>query len=252
MTQPPPAGPDTLPAADAADATWSSPAVLAHVAPFLLWVVLMVVMDAAFPEAPWAYAVRSGAVAIALVVCRPWRWYPRFDWGHLLPAVGVGFLVLGLWVLPFVGAGDLPRPWWQEAYLRFGVLPWGRVPSLPTTGLHDPALCGWPLALARLLGSALIIAAAEEFFWRGFLYRRWQQDGFLSVGLGRFDSEAFWVCALLFGLEHREVVAGILAGCLYTWLFLRTRDLWAAVLAHAVTNLLLGLYVLGYDAYVFW
>ncbi len=230
---------------------WTHPAVLAHTVPFLAWVALMLGFDVAGERAAWTYALRTVLVVALLAALRPWRWYPRPRTRHVLPAIGTGVLVLGLWLLPFVGMRD-GMPWLQELYLRFGVLPIGRLPIMHTRSVYAPAACGWPLTLVRLLGSAFVIAVAEEFFWRGFLYRRLQHGSFLRIPLGTFDREAFWTCALLFGLEHRELVAGIAAGAVYSLLLIRTRDIWAAILAHSTTNLLLGLYVLRYDAYGFW
>ena len=57
---------------------------------------------------------------------------------------------------------------------------------------------------------------------------------------------------LLFGFEHQRWLVGILAGLAYLWLMLRTRDIWAAIVAHVITNFLLGLYVLAAGAYAFW
>jgi CAAX prenyl protease-like protein len=168
-----------------------------------------------------------------------------------VPGVAAGVLVLAFWVVPFLGLGE-GMPLIQELYLRFCVLPLGRLPSMPDHSIYAPEVCGWPLTLMRLAGSALVIAVAEEFFWRGFLYRRLVRRDFLSMPLGQYDRQAFWLSALIFGLEHREVVAGILAGAVFGAVMLRTRDLWSAVLAHVVTNLLLGIYVIAAGAYGFW
>jgi membrane protease YdiL (CAAX protease family) len=45
---------------------------------------------------------------------------------------------------------------------------------------------------------------------------------------------------------------GFLCGLLFTWLMVKTRDIWAAILAHAVTNGLLGWYAVQTGAYWFW
>jgi CAAX prenyl protease-like protein len=73
-----------------------------------------------------------------------------------------------------------------------------------------------------------------------------------QVALDRFQLGAFALTALLFGLEHTRWLVGIIAGLAYGALVLRTCDLHAAVVAHVVTNLLLGLYVLAAGAYGFW
>ncbi len=230
---------------------WFSPPVLAHTAPFAAWVALRLAADLAVPDRAWPYAVQTVTGAALLVLLRPWRYYAPFRWRDLPAAVLVGVLVLALWVMPFLRWGD-EMPWFQEFYLRFGVLPLGSLPRRPAWSPYAPGVCGWPMTLVRLAGSAFVIATAEEFFWRGFLYRRLARPDFLQFPLAAFDLEACcWSC-VVFGLEHREVLAGIAAGMLYLVLMRRTQNLWAAVAAHVTTNLLLGVYVIRTGAYEFW
>jgi CAAX prenyl protease-like protein len=159
--------------------------------------------------------------------------------------------VFALWVLP-------ESPWalthsaFSSFYNTWLVLPPGRLPEFTGGVVYAPDACGWPLALVRLLGSAVVIAVAEEFFWRGFLYRWLIDRDFTSVDPGLFRLGAFLAVSLVFGLEHHRWFAGLLAGCAYGALYIRTRNLWAAVTAHVTTNLLLGLYVLASGAYRFW
>ncbi len=117
---------------------------------------------------------------------------------------------------------------------------------------YAPAVCGWPLALIRLAGSAFVISVAEEFFWRGFLYRWIQNIDFLKVDPGKLAWPAFLGTAAVFGAEHTEWLAGVLCGLAYGALYVRTRDIWAVSIAHVATNLLLGLYVFATGAYQFW
>jgi len=49
---------------------------------------------------------------------------------------------------------------------------------------------------------------------------------------------------VLFGLEHHLWLAGMMAGAVYTLLLYTTRRLWPCILAHAITNLMLGAHVL--------
>ena len=234
-----------------ASAGWTSRPVLAHALPFLAWILLKSLLDLAAPRQAWTYAVLTLVGVVLLAVFRPWRYYPRPQASHTALAILAGVVVLALWIVPFMGVAD-GMPLIQELYLRFGVLPLGRLPAFPTQSIYSPDQCGWPLTLVRLGGSAFVIAVAEEFFWRGFLYRRLLRRDFLTVPLGRLELEPFCWSVVLFGLEHREVVAGILAGAIYGLLIVRNKDIWAAVAAHALTNLLLGIYVIRYDAYGFW
>ncbi len=75
---------------------------------------------------------------------------------------------------------------------------------------------------------------------------------FRLVDPGRFAPVPFFAGALVFALEHREWLAGLIAGVAYGWLFIRTRDIWSVAFAHAVTNLLLGVYVVSTEQYQFW
>jgi len=51
---------------------------------------------------------------------------------------------------------------------------------------------------------------------------------------------------------RQQWAAGIVAGLAYAWLFIATRNLWVAVVAHAVTNSGLGIVVLLTGAWHFW
>ena len=55
-------------------------------------------------------------------------------------------------------------------------------------------------------------------------------------------------------MEHNppDWVAALTTGVFYNWLAIRTRSLSSCVLAHAVTNLVLGFYVLQTRQWGFW
>jgi CAAX prenyl protease-like protein len=53
-------------------------------------------------------------------------------------------------------------------------------------------------------------------------------------------------------VEHSLWAAGILAGLAYGWLYMKTNNLWVPILAHAVTNGMLGLWVLHTGQWTFW
>ena len=58
--------------------------------------------------------------------------------------------------------------------------------------------------------------------------------------------------ALLFGSEHELWLAGIVAGLAYGWLYRRCGQLWPAIAAHALTNAVLGLWVLQGAHWAYW
>jgi CAAX prenyl protease-like protein len=92
----------------------------------------------------------------------------------------------------------------------------------------------------------------EEIFWRSFMLRYVITSDFTSVRIGTFTLTSFLICAVLFGLEHNLLLAGIMAGAVYSLLLYWTKSIFQCVLAHAVTNLALGLYVLQTGHWQFW
>jgi len=108
------------------------------------------------------------------------------------------------------------------------------------------------LIMFRIAGAAILVPVMEELFWRSFLLRYIVSNDFDKVRLGTFTWSSFLIGAVLFGLEHHLVLAGIMAGMAYSLLLYRTRSIMQCILAHGVTNLALGCYVLAYGAWQFW
>jgi CAAX prenyl protease-like protein len=82
---------------------------------------------------------------------------------------------------------------------------------------------------------------------------RWVQErDFLAVAPGRIGFRALAVSAVLFGLEHHLWFAGVLAGLAYGWVYIRTGNLWMCIVSHAVTNALLGAWVICTQSWKFW
>ena len=67
----------------------------------------------------------------------------------------------------------------------------------------------------------------------------------------RFDWSAFLWTTGLFAVEHNRIVAAVMAGVFYLFVY-RRYGLLAAAVAHVVTNLLLALFVLYSGAWSFW
>ncbi len=221
----------------------------AHIIPFAAWIILMTVLGWAGLPPTWSYALRTLACAGLLYKFRPWQWYKKSDFLHLPLSISVGVAVWFLWIF---FESDWCPPGLSDFYVKWAVRPLGEPRPALIIGYFDPAVCGWFLALVRLAGTALVVPLIEEFFWRGFLYRWMLGGNFIDVDPGRFDRPRFLLVAVIFGLEHYEWLAGIAAGLAYGWLYVRTRDIWAPIVAHAVTNLALGIYVLKTAAWQFW
>ena len=216
---------------------------LAAVLPYVVWMALLF----ALPATAGSYAVRVAAAAGTLLwwgrtPFGPLRWAGL---GSLLPGLLVGVAVGVLWIVPEQWA------WYRETSLMklVGLAP---ATAAEAASPYDPAVCGWPLTLMRLAGSAFVIAPIEEIFFRSFLYRRLQSRDWTNVPLSRVDLSAFLWTVGLFALEHdTRLLAGALAGALYGWLAIR-RGLGAAIVAHVTTNLGLGIFVIVTQQWGFW
>lgn len=226
-------------------------AVLAHVAPFIVWLLLLNVPGLSRGS---AYLLQTLAGSALLLWLRPWQWYSRPAAGHVPAALLTGLAVAVLWVLPESSwmARHWPRLYHTYQGFTGGIWKLGYAPPPAPDPEWAPAVTGWPLVVVRVAGSALVIAAIEEFFWRGFLMRITSRGSFLCMDMGKIRPLRFLAVCLLFGAEHHRWVAGIAAGMAYGMLTVKTKDLGAAVIAHGTTNGLLGIYVLSTGAYQFW
>jgi CAAX prenyl protease-like protein len=92
----------------------------------------------------------------------------------------------------------------------------------------------------------------EELFWRSFLMRWIDAPDFESVAPSQLSLKSFIITVLLFGFEHNLWLAGIVAGAAYSLLYMRHRSLWSPILAHAVTNGLLGIWVVRTGNWSYW
>jgi len=210
-----------------------------HSLPFAVWMGLMFVL----PTTAESYAIRSAATLATGIVC--WIIH-RKDRSTATQEVGtcagnvcasaisgilVGLSIFALWI-------------WTPAW------PYSE-PVAPEGLPYAPQTCGWPLTMAKLIGSAFIIAPAEELFFRSFLYRRLIARDFASIPLSKFDLSAFLWVVFLFTLEHDRPIAAAITGAAYGLLAIRF-GISSAIIAHVTTNLVLALHVIFNNAWQFW
>ena len=215
-----------------------------RVLPFALFMVLLALRGAAPEDGSWGfdprwvYAVTVIVVGAVLAVC--WREYGELAWQNrpdarqLGLAVAVGLGVFALWI-------QLDAPW-----MRLGEPAAGFVP------LDASGRLQWELVAFRLVGAALLVPVMEELFWRSFLMRWLQDPTFEGVSPRAVGVRAIVASTFVFVLAHTLWLAAAIAGLAYALLYVRTGRLWVPVIAHAVTNAALGVWVLATGRWAFW
>ncbi|MEJ0005676.1 MAG: exosortase E/protease, VPEID-CTERM system [Steroidobacteraceae bacterium] len=177
------------------------------------------------------YPLRLFATAIALWYCWPkLRALDfRFTWRGI--ATGIGVFILWL-----AAAQWLTQPSPMPAALA----------ALPATGRIL-----W--IAARAIAAVITVPLAEELAYRGFLMRRLKRADFDSLPFGAVGILALLLSSLAFGLAHGGWwLPGTAAGLAYGTLLMRTGRVGEAVAAHATTNGLIVVWVLGLQQWQLW
>jgi len=205
----------------------------AYLLPFLAILATSFVSRAASANFEWLYPLRFVAAAVALwhfrLELKKLDW--RFGWAAPLTGVAV-FLV---WVAP---------SWWAGAA---AASPLG--PAL--AALSPAARLAW--IVFRVAAAGITVPIAEELAFRGYLARRLVDREFERVPFSALTILSVGISSLLFGLMHgQHWLVGIFAGLAYA-LALRWRGrMGDAVAAHAISNLLLAIWVLARGDWAQW
>jgi CAAX prenyl protease-like protein len=213
----------------------ASPA-YARVAPFVIFLALTFCQGQFGEESRyWFYLAKTLAGAWLIWEMRPY--VAEMKWAFSWEAVVIGIAVCVMWVgidgvyHKFGKAGELWNP-----HKQFG----------------ESSALAWFFIVARTLGSTIIVPPLEEVFYRSFLYRYFVRTNFQEMPLSRFHPTSFIVTSTIFGFEHYQWLAGILCGFAYQWLVIRKNRLGDAMTAHAITNFLLGVWVVWKGDWQFW
>jgi CAAX prenyl protease-like protein len=82
---------------------------------------------------------------------------------------------------------------------------------------------------------------------------RWLEHAtFESVAPQSVGLRAIVLSTFVFTLAHTLWLGAVVAGLAYAWLYWRTGKLWVPVIAHAVTNGVLGVWVVMTGNWAFW
>lgn len=107
--------------------------------------------------------------------------------------------------------------------------------------------------VARFALLVIAVPIAEELMLRGFLIRFLEDASWESLPLDHVGRTGL-IAATLYGiLSHpSEWIAAAVWFTLITLLMLRTKRFWDCVVAHAVTNAILGIYIIQTESWNLW
>ena len=216
-----------------------------YVLPFVLYL-LGTSLASQFPLAyPLLYAIVVAVVGVVSI------WLLRGK-RILIPhrrvgaGVAVGIIGIALWI----GLSELRLEEWIADYLPSSLAPSARASFNPFE-LPNP-LAAWAFIIVRLVGLSLVVPLVEELFWRGFLLRWFIAQDWEDIPLGTYETRSFLLVTLCFTLAHPEWLAAATYCVLLNGLLYWKRDLWSCTVAHAVSNFVLGIYVLATGAWHLW
>jgi hypothetical protein len=193
--------------------------------------------------APLGVVHGARAIVVAALLVLLSRHVVSLRPSHPLGSVLVGLIVFVIWVGP-----DAWFPGYRQHWLFQNSITGEVRSTVPAELKASAAFIG-----LRLASSIMLVPVLEELFWRGWLMRWLVHPDFLKVPLGTYTAYSFWLVAVLFASEHGPYWdVGLLAGAVYNWWLIRTRNLANCILAHAVTNGFLAVYVLAMDQWQYW
>jgi uncharacterized protein len=190
---------------------------------------------------PTIYTIKIAATTVAMLLVLPGylTWRPFRVSGLALAVGAVGAVV---WVvlakLQVATYSHLPPGWGK--WLELGG---ERAGFNPLTELPEGSAWSYGFLAIRFFGLVVVVAIIEEFFLRGWLVRFVMDVDWFKIPFGVVNKLGLATVILFPVLAHPERLAALAWFSLVTWLMLRTRNIWDCVSAHAVTNLLMGLWV---------
>jgi uncharacterized protein len=202
-----------------------------------------------YHQYPLVYTVKIVLTIAAMIFVLPG--YRQFPCHVSLLAIAVGFIGVILWIAlcNMQLERKLFAPLGLEKFLGLGDRPaFNPLDELAATP-------GWAYTFLaiRFLGLALVVPIIEEFFLRGFLMRFVVNENWWTVPFGTLTRAAAIIGTAVPMLMHPgELLAALVWFSMVTWLMFRTKNIWDCVAAHAVTNLLLGIYVVTQHQWQLW
>jgi CAAX prenyl protease-like protein len=212
--------------------------ILPRVLPFAIYILFLALSDylsqlsnSLGMDPKWLYTARVVLVLMTLIYF--WPNYIELKAKpvakEFLFAIFAGLLVFLAWIFPY--------PAWA------GINSHLQVASLGQDGL-------W--LSSRLIGAAIIVPVMEELFWRSLVMRWIDDKNFLIYPPSNVSLLTLVISAGVFASSHHLWLAALFAGLVYGALYIRYRNLWVPIVAHAVTNGVLGIWVMSTGQWQYW
>lgn len=107
--------------------------------------------------------------------------------------------------------------------------------------------------VSRFVLLSLLVPICEELFLRGWLVRYVENPNWQTVVLAQVGWRGCLAVAVYAAVSHpAEIIAAVAWFSLISWLMIKTGKFWNCVLAHSVTNFLLGVYVMWSHEWHYW
>lgn len=182
---------------------------------------------------PYIYAARLAATVVSVAVV----WSPIRAWlGHTTWwPIALGAALVVPWVV--LAAVQREAGWAATAIERSAFDPFAYFAT---------AAGAWGFLLVRALGLVVVVPLIEELFLRGFLMRYVIDERFWTVPFGTLTLASVAACLVYAAATHpAEAAAAVGWFAVMSGVAAATRRPIDVILAHAATNLALGIYVVA-------
>jgi CAAX prenyl protease-like protein len=211
------------------------------VLPFAVYMIVTALEPSGDRSYPAMYALKIVLTLVAAAMV--WRGYRQFPLRITPLALVVGLVGGPLWIGLCSLHVEQSYLWPLLKNIGLGFLTGGERPGFNPFAEIDFPGGAWMFLAVRFLGLVAVVPLIEEFFLRGFLMRFVMDRDWWAIPFGKVDMAAIVVGTAFPVLSHPEWLAAAVWFSMITWLMVRTRNIWDCVAAHAITNLILGVYV---------
>ena len=197
-------------------------------------------LDVPYRYYPWIYSIKIVLTVVTMLTVLPgYRTFPL----RLSP---LSFVVGGFGSIAWIVLSELRLE--AKALGPLGLVELGERPAFnPLEQLGATPAWAYAFLAIRFFGLVAVVPIIEEFFLRGFIMRYVVQVEWWRLGFHQVNRAGIMAGTVFPMLYHGEMLAALVWFSAVTWLMLKTRNIWDCVVAHALTNLVLGIYVVTMD-----